>query len=340
MCAWCVLFAHSYVLSGMQEKIVDPFDHYFGIGMGSFFVVIFFAISGFLIQRSVQRSSSLRSYFQARALRLFPALTMVLLITVFILGPWFSTLSWQAYFTDERTWQYLYNLNLLDVNTQFSLPGVFENNTYPIAVNGSIWTLPFETWMYVMTALLFFTQSKILSKKPQYQAALTWITLSFVCSVIVFVGNQLQASEQRYYDILMFISTFFIGAVFYNFRAKIPLNGWLMLILLACIPWFKGSLLTPLYIPLTIVYSVLVLAYLPAGSIRKYNKFGDYSYGLYIYAFPVQQSLAYYFDLSFAEMVLWTTLITLPIAILSWHLIESPALKLKRRRNTPLKLNG
>ncbi|WP_067100131.1 acyltransferase family protein [Marinomonas atlantica] len=333
LCAWGVLFAHSYVLTGMAHDITDPFERFLNIGMGTFFVVVFFAISGFLIQRSLLRSSSLSSYFQARALRLLPALFITLLLTVFALGPLTSTLSVSDYFTQPLTWQYFYNLNLLDIHTQFILPAVFTQNIYPNTVNGSIWTLPFETWMYVMTVVFYCLQQIILSKWTHFKPVLSGLSLVCVSLFILVAGYYFQTeSKQQHYDILLFVSTFFIGANAYNFRTKIQLNWWTMCLLLAGIPWLKDSILAALYLPITICYTVLVLAYLPQGWIRKYNALGDYSYGLYIYAFPVQQSLAHWFAMDFLTMVIATTAITLPLAILSWHFIEAPALKLKKNR--------
>lgn len=341
LCAWGVLVAHSYVLSGSSMPIIDPAQAVFGISLGTFCVMVFFAISGFLIQRSLLRSSSLISYSKARALRLLPALLVVLVLTVFVLGPLATQLPLNEYFAHASTWHYLLNLNLLDVSTQFPLADVFASNPFPNSVNGSIWTLPFETWMYVMTVVFWLLKKQALRIAPKAKPILGIAILILVSMAICVIGAHFLSKQQQLrFDILLFISTFFIGANLYNYRAKIQLSWLLMLLLLIATPWLKDSVIAPVYLPFTIAYSTLVLAYRPAGKIRHYNRLGDYSYGLYIYAFPVQQSLAYWVGVDFICMVFWSSVLTLPLAMLSWHFIEAPALKLKSKRRLVLKTNG
>lgn len=332
LCAWGVLFAHSYVLSGSSMPIIDPANTLFGISLGTFCVIVFFAISGFLIQRSMLRSRSFLSYFSARALRLFPGLAVVILITTFILGPAATSLQLSEYITAPSTWHYFSNLNLLNPNTQFHLAGVFKTNPYPDSVNGSIWTLPYETWMYLMVALVFAVDKLILRRIKAIKKLLGIAGFIMASILICFLGDKfLTNGQQLRFDILLFISTFYIGAFFYSYRHKIALSWVTMAVLLLGTPLVKGSIIAPIYIPITIAYSVLVLAYCFSGFVRKYNTLGDYSYGLYIYAFPVQQSLVYWLKLDFIELVIASTLIALTLAIGSWHLIEKPALSLKRR---------
>lgn len=333
LCAWGVLFAHSYILSGSTQPVIDPFYYFFNIQMGTFCVMIFFAISGFLIQRSILRSSSLLSYTQARVLRLIPALFIALLFTVFALGPVLTDLSIQEYFLSQETWLYLVNLNLLDPSTRFSLPGVFQANNSTDSVNGSIWTLPFETWMYVMTAVYFVMKTAATKYISRYQPLISVLGILITSTVILgFAQHFIDSKQVVNLDILFFISTFFVGANFYNLRRYIPLSWLLLGLALATTPLLKESLIYILYLPMVVTYSVMVLAYRLNGKVRSYNKIGDYSYGLYIYAFPIQQSLVHFFQLDFIPLVLASTLLTLPVAMLSWKFIESPALKYKQRK--------
>lgn len=82
---------------------------------------------------------------------------------------------------------------------------------------------------------------------------------------------------------------------------------------------------------LSLPYMIFYLAYVPKGKIRSFNKVGDYSYGIYIYAFPVQQSIAaaIFPGISVANMVLGSFAVTFVLAFLSWHFIEKKFLKMK-----------
>jgi len=81
---------------------------------------------------------------------------------------------------------------------------------------------------------------------------------------------------------------------------------------------------------LSIAYLLFFVAYIPAGQIRKYNRLGDYSYGLYIWAFPVQQSVAALIPgVSVVYMILISAAVSILLAIISWHIVERRALSLK-----------
>jgi peptidoglycan/LPS O-acetylase OafA/YrhL len=128
------------------------------------------------------------------------------------------------------------------------------------------------------------------------------------------------------------ISMFFIGVAFYKYQDKIILSSHVFYALLAILlisSWDK-SFFFVVY-NCTLAYLVFYLAYVPAGIVRKFNQYGDYSYGIYIYAFPVQQSvIALYPSMSFMTFLLVSLAITFFFAYLSWQLVEKNALKLKR----------
>lgn len=145
-----VIYSHSYPLTG---KSIEPLA-LLSKGQWTFggvAVAIFFVISGFLVSNSFERSTVLQ-YTVNRFLRIFPGLFMAVLLSVFVLGPLFTSLEISEYFSNNLTYSYLNNSLLLSV--QYVLPGMFETNLYPNAVNGSIWTIPYEILGYILVAII------------------------------------------------------------------------------------------------------------------------------------------------------------------------------------------
>jgi len=122
-----------------------------------------------------------------------------------------------------------------------------------------------------------------------------------------------------------------MGALFFIFQERIFLSKRLFGIGLLVIFYALNYkvIFFPVY-TILLGYLVLYLAYVPNGFIRRFNKLGDYSYGVYIYAFPVQQSIAALVPtIDVARLFIYAFVVTLSLAILSWHFIEKPALQLK-----------
>lgn len=331
LCAWGVLVFHSVPLAEQTYPFQDFIYQYLGVSMGEFCVMVFFSISGFLIYRSMCNSSSLLSYIIARSLRLLPALVIVMLLTVFILGPLTTTLSLGDYFSNPETWSYFGNINLLTNATQYTLPGVFTENPYPNAVNGSLWTLPLETRMYVVTILFFYSVWLLrywFKNSMRFVAPICLIAI--LATVYVVVEGYSIRGERHDLFKMLFYTAFFMGGILYAYRDQIPLRASWALLLMLGVEFVRDSSIYPLYGTFAIVYTVLVIAYLPQGKVLAFNKLGDYSYGMYIYAFPVQQCLSHWTDIGFLGMVFWATLITLFCSVLSWHFIESPMLGYKK----------
>ncbi|NNF24113.1 MAG: acyltransferase family protein [Rhodobacteraceae bacterium] len=134
-----VLISHAYPISQGPEAI-QPLERLVGMTLGHVCVLIFFAISGFLILRSFDRSSTLISWTSARVLRIFPALIVVLILTVLFYGPLLTHLPIAQYFSAPETITYVpRNISLAFL--QYPLPGVLVDAPYVGAINGSLWTL-------------------------------------------------------------------------------------------------------------------------------------------------------------------------------------------------------
>ena len=325
LAAMAVLYGHSYVLSlgiGRGEDPVSNFlIRFWGESLPALAVDLFFVTSGFLVTASYLQRDSLFAFIEARALRIYPGLIVAVLFCVFVVGAFVTTDTAAAYFSSPATWSYIKNNSLLLKGIQFDLPSVFSNNPYPISVNGSLWTLPVELWMYFWVAVI--GSLSLLKSEKAFNATFVVLCLMYAQSS----NNFFIVSEPRNAQLALL---FLLGGFFYVNRNKIPL-GLSGLVLLSTLVYlttqyhFSGFLKAALF-----AYTVLLLALHPKLRLPSIDHWGDISYGLYIYAFPVQQGIAYLSpQIRPLSMFVLSTIVTVALAILSWRLVEKPALKLK-----------
>lgn len=325
--ALAVLASHSWTLA-TGDASLEPMRAATGMSLGSLAVDVFFVASGFLVTASLLTRGSAVDFFWARCLRIYPALLAMVLLTVVALGPAFTSVPLADYLTADRTRAYFVGNSLVVSGIQYLLPGVFEHNPWPGAVNGSLWTLPLELRMYG-TLLMAWLLLKI---------AGTWrirlmrlLIPGLAMFYAAYLLRDLVSAEPSPPDLrLKFM--FFVGASCQVYKHQINLvaSGALLAAAALAASW----MLKPLYFPTVFMaampYLLLYLAFVPGGPVRQYNKLGDYSYGVYIYAFPVQQMLmATHPGLSPWCLLLTSCLVTLGLSALSWHCIEQHALTFK-----------
>ena len=292
-------------------------------------VPAFIIISGFLVTKSWADSSPLL-FLIKRFLRIFPALLCSIVLAAFILGPFLSTLPLGIYFRHPLTFQYLNNIFLYPI--YYSLPGVFQNNPYPLTVNGSLWTLPIEVFLYGALALIGITG--LLLKRRGLVVVL--IVVALVVSEFSF-SRQLNSRPLFLFtmpakELLNLSIYFFIGSLYYLYSDKILLSkalGWTALIALFFSWQYPfGAIASYVLLP----YIIIQFAYIKipgAGFFRK----NDVSYGLYIYAFPVQQTAIHLFNDVLEGYALFPLAFCFLLALsyLSWKFVEQPFLRMKRR---------
>jgi peptidoglycan/LPS O-acetylase OafA/YrhL len=293
--------------------------------LGNISVDVFFVISGFLIFISLKYSKSASNYIWKRLLRLYPALFVLLLITLLII-PWVYT--GKDLISEKSFWTYLpKGLSLYRV--QFHINGVFEINPYPNSINGSLWSLAYEFTMYLFVLFFFFIRNK---KEAFHIMILCFIiTYYFNCNTPL---NQQMIFQMIHLDINQFyrLSTYFIsGCVlsFLNFeRIK---HLWIiktasLIVLLIAIYLGDYKYVAPIVMPILVIS--LGLSFSKALNFIPSN-LGDISYGVYIYGFLVQQVLMYFFRIGPIQLTIASIFITYILAYLSWHYIESRFLKFK-----------
>ncbi len=324
--AYGVLVTHSFALA-IGTGAAQPLHDRLGMTFGSIAVDIFFLTSGFLVTASLLTRQRTIEFVWARVLRIFPALFAMLLVTVFGIGLFFTSLSWFSYLTDPKLYKYFLKCLTLVGGVAYRLPGVFETTPYPNAVNGSLWTMPYELWMYGILAAVWLLgcAAPRFRRKAFEVSIIAGAAWAGVYVVLAHFG----VTENRLFWRLFFM--FFTGSAFFVLRNRIVLShsaffAFLVVLLLSA---YHPRLFFIVY-SATLAYILFYLAYIPSGFIRAYNRSGDYSYGVYIYAFPVQQSIAASVPgVSVLSMAIYSSVITLILAALSWHLLEKHALKRK-----------
>jgi peptidoglycan/LPS O-acetylase OafA/YrhL len=326
--ALAVLYGHSYALSLGLKGGEDPISNFlirtWGESLPSLSVDLFFVTSGFLVCASYIQRESLVAFVEARVLRIFPGLAVAVMFCIFLVGSLATTDSLPNYFLSPSTWSYFKHNTFLITGIQYDLPGVFITNPYPVSVNGSLWTLPIEVWLYFWVAIL----GSLSLLKDEKLLNLLFIIL---CLMYAQAPNNsfFIAHEPRNAHLSLL---FMLGAFFYVNRVRLPL-GFATLGVLAALVYLTAGYQFSLYVKsICFAYFVLLLALHPKLKLPSIDRWGDISYGLYIYAFPVQQSIAYLIpNVQPIGMFILSTVITVVLAILSWRLVEKPVLKMKGR---------
>lgn len=345
--ALAVLISHSFiVVLGYPEA--DPLYEIINKTIGGIAVDIFFVISGFLVTKSLISRKSIRKYLWARFLRIYPALIVAVLIIVFGIGLIFTNLSPSEYLTDSSTYHYLIKNILTLAEPTDTLPGVFINNAFPEYISGQLWTLSYEVTMYLILALIGFF-SWIFFKNIKFNIIKNLIILIFIGTFAInvyyhlnnFIPNTLNIDlfNNNYHFYVMFFinfcSLFCFGALLYFFRDKIKIPKYLILVFIPLIilSALNINIFSVLYLILMPLF-IIGLSYLPCKPLNQFNRFGDYSYGIYIYAFPIQQLIVAIFpQISILGTILSSFVITYIFAFASWHLLEKRMLKLKNSIN-------
>ena len=332
LAAALVLYSHAYPLTGTAG---EPLEKLAGFSLGHLAVDVFFAVSGFLVTGSLLGKQRLGDFLRARALRIFPALAVSSVLTAFVLGAVHTHLAAAAYYHAAGTWSFAAsNATCWPWPVVYGLPGVFEHLPYPGAVNGSLWSLPFELDMYAalgIAGLLAYAGPRLLPDR----VLRALIVAGAVAALLAYTGNEVfeYANGFTSRQGIRLTALFATGATFYVLRERIPLSrAWFAASLAALATALvvgRGAMV--LYAP-ALEYAVLWLACVPSGFVRRYNALGDYSYGFYLWAFPVQQSvMAWRPGTSRLALVALAGPPTLALAVVSWHLLESPMMRLKDR---------
>lgn len=314
--ALAVLVSHHFPLSGKPEPIIPIFND----TLGGVAVEIFFVMSGFLIYNSLIRNSNWASFFSARILRLMPNLLVALVFTSILMLLWFDNFSNINAHIDYITRNFFMFFN----GVVYQIPGVLEGRPNQ-SVNGSLWTLPYEFWMYTVLFGAFCF-------KPIFRVVL--------CIALIALFGYL-AINGRWDETFQFFNVypstaatgklglqFFSGAIIailwpYLFEKKrvdyhlvVTVLGLVMTI------YMIPSVLFSISVAMLIIYIAMLKAF------SFFSKVGDCSYGVYIFAFPVQQISILAIDGFYLSMVT-SVFVTILMGYCSWHLYEKRMMRFR-----------
>lgn len=310
--ALVILISHAYALQigyGSMYRF-DPM-----IFFGTTALATLFVTSGYLISLSWTSQPDPKRFMWKRILRVFPGLIPAVFFTLFVIGPIATTFSFSDYF-----------VALFSPGSLMSLPffydgaciGLFDQNPVTF-VNASLWTIPVEFGMYILVALLgvigIFRKKSII---------LGLILVNFLIWILVYSDPSLSKVRFTLY--------FFIGAYLaihhsdHQYRPVVACVLAGLLVVAASSPLYEFVALV------AVPYLVLCVAHLRIPSLNRFGEKGDFSYGVYIYAYPIQQTLVVLLGptLPLWLFCLFTIGLTFPLAYLSWNLIEKRALALKQ----------
>lgn len=321
--ALMVIHGHGWLLSGAGISGL------WGVPFGRVGLDVFFSISGYLVTASWTREPKLGSFLVKRALRIFPGLVVCVLATAFVLGPLVTAWLLGKYFTDGGTWAYLGNIALLNA---LYLPGVFTGLREGGAVNGSLWSLLPEFACY-LTVPLF----ALLPPKPLVPALVGSAVVCGAAGLVLFYGTGMPSLVLYHLDLryaLVEMPFFLMGAALFLLDQRVGERMWRADL---CLLAFIGNYLISAWLDwwnlpfewFTLPYMVLAFGRMSLPVFRRTARFGDFSYGLYLYAFPVQQTVVWAWPEADYPVLLCTAL-TVPLAALSWHLVERPAVRWRR----------
>jgi peptidoglycan/LPS O-acetylase OafA/YrhL len=336
-----VLYTHSFQAVHGTEGMyrLETFGRLMGgqlVG-GELAVNAFFVISGFLITHSWLSRPGFLTFVWKRVLRIYPAYLVVAALCLLCFGL-LAADDWRQYLSSWTNWD-RYAFKVLTLQTIY-LDGVLSGVPFPGAINASTWTICYEFWCYLGVPLLGVLG--LLRLRLCVLALFAAYLLLYVSSID---RHYEYTTDNFRFDGLIpnplgnywvRLATFFLaGVVFYLFQDRIPFCRRLFLlsvgVLCVCAAAGTGLLVV---LPIFGTYGLLYLAFSQRLRLTKFGRRGDLSYGLYLYAYPVQQLLVLYFGQHLNAYTL--TVIAFPIASgfawLSWRYVEAPALRLKSGR--------
>ena len=317
--AFTVLVSHTWPLGGFGSDPGHDFNN-----LGILAVECFFVLSGYLITKSALRVDSAR-FMWHRIIRIFPAYWLSLLVVAAVFAPvvWKTSHGLISYFTSANppAFGFIFN-NFLLVQGQIGIGGTLSENPFPSMWNGPLYTLYWEFLCYVAIAILAATRF-LNVKVIGIIAGLSWIYLQ-ITNIQVLVGQVDDRPAKFIFEFALGSLLFFLGNYFLDKRKwGVPLLA---------IGVTVGTYLTFGFEQLGIISLGILVLWVGLNAKFLPNFAGnDYSYGVYLFGWPVQQTATYFGwgDHGIFQYFAVCAIATMLLAVFSWHIVEKKALKLK-----------
>jgi peptidoglycan/LPS O-acetylase OafA/YrhL len=313
-----VIYGHArvFVKDGPPDFVTTSLGYGFTGGLA---VQAFFVISGFLVTASALKGDPV-FYAVSRCLRIFPALWVCVALTAFVIGPMIATgaYSWHV------AWQYFWHI-ATTYAVDYTIPGVFDN----AAVNGVLWSVIVEVRMYVLTLVLSLLG--VLSRRSLFNGLFFLLLIaSYFVSMEAILPFASSPTDRK----LMLL--FLVGAFAWINRDTIPITAFGVLVCLFALAAAHGTPKYELVHHAAFPYLLFACAFGPKWPWPK--SLGDYSYGVYLWGWPIQQGVAMLDpNMTVVQNRLWAIPLALLAGAASWHLIEAPALAQKQRLTAAIK---
>jgi peptidoglycan/LPS O-acetylase OafA/YrhL len=325
-----VMLGHSYGMQagGFESMLLLTHLESFA----SLAVYGFFLISGMLVTASFGARSTVIRFVTARAARIWPGVIVCSAFIAFVIGPIFTTLPLLQYLSaPEVLHWFACNASLLG-SVGGPLPGLFADHHAKFLVNSPAWTLPVELKCYVL--VLLAGSAGLIASGRRVLGFCTVAGLLFA----YFVMHSPHIHFLQDFFVLQMgysfypVPFFLLGMLLYGFRERVFLSGRLALVLLVGAVFLRYSWPGTIFFYLCFAYGLLWLA--SARIFLRLRPRHDYSYGIYLYGFVIQQVFSGFEPAMNSYLsLLFTVPITVVMAAISWHLVEHPVLALVRRRS-------
>jgi peptidoglycan/LPS O-acetylase OafA/YrhL len=321
--AMLVIFSHSYLVCTGSEA-GDPFNILTRgqVTGGHIAVDLFFIISGFLITASFERSTSILGYLGKRVRRIYPAFIVVMVLSALFFVPLAGGRIAGASPSAQALNVLTHALRLRDFDATPGLAG----NPYPTFLNASLWSISYEFYCYLGVVLLGISG---LLRSGYRMAVLLALAIGVSVAFCLYGWQPSGGAMGRVVGLPLswarLVPMFLAGTVFHRLRERLPLTKFW--IALACALLLVAARTPHLWIvlfPMVGGYLILALAYHPLLRQHRWGRYGDFSYGTYLYAFPIQQLILQWIGHAIApcELFLLAVPPTLVCAAMSWHGVE------------------
>lgn len=326
--AYLVLVGHAFVVVGGHS---DSEPHVFFHFTFSFLAVnLFFIASGFLVTKSMLYREEVASFSSARFLRIYPGLIAHVLLMMFIFGPLTTGLPLKDYFTHPDLWIQPF-IVLPFIESSMHLPGILPNNSEHQA-SAALWTLRYEILAYIGTLIAFLLG--LLKHRWMLLAQFVVFAVALPAAHLTGVFESLPATFQ---SLLRFGVCYGLGAAIYGYRDVINFRFLMIPFLFVVTALTNGTAIFEVMTMSTLGYLLFWLAYVKIPKLNWLQKVSDVSYGLYIYHWAVLQGVFMVWPTANVwQLILVSSPIAIGLSILSWRLVEKPALKLKDKLTAKL----